>query len=44
MTTEKTRELRVVRPHERDRDTAQTPGMEREAGVAASTVGAEKIW
>ena len=37
-------ELRVVRPHERDKGTAQTPGMQREAGVAASTVGAEKIW
>lgn len=37
-------ELRVVRPHERDKGTAQTPGMRREAGVAASTVGAEKIW
>lgn len=36
--------LRVVRPHERDASTAQTPGMHREAGVAASTVGAEKIW
>ncbi len=37
-------ELRVVKPHERDAGTAQTPGMRREAGVAASTVGAEKIW
>ena len=37
-------ELRVVRPHERDKGTAQTPGMHREAGVAASTVGAERIW
>jgi uncharacterized RmlC-like cupin family protein len=37
-------ELRVVRPHERDKDTAQTPGMQREAGVASSTCGAEKIW
>src|SRR3972149_6927260 len=37
-------ELRVVRPHERDRGTAQTPGMQREAGVAASTVGAQRIW
>lgn len=37
-------ELRVVRPHERDVSTAQTPGMQREAGVAASTVGAERIW
>jgi uncharacterized RmlC-like cupin family protein len=37
-------ELRVVRPHERDSSTAQTPGMQRAAGVAASTVGARKIW
>jgi len=37
-------ELRVVRPHERDKGTAQTPGMQREAGVSASTVGAERIW
>ena len=36
--------LRVVRPHERDKSTAQTPGMQREAGVSASTVGAERIW
>ena len=39
-----TPELRVVRPHERDRSTAQTPGMQREAGVAATTVGAQKLW
>lgn len=38
------REVRVVRPEERDTGTAQTPGMQREAGVAASTVGAEKLW
>ena len=38
------KQLRIVRPHERDKGTAQTPGMAREAGVAASTVGAEKIW
>jgi uncharacterized RmlC-like cupin family protein len=37
-------ELKVVRPNERDLGTAQTPGMHREAGVAGSTVGAEKIW
>ena len=37
-------ELRVVRPGERDRATGQTPGMRREAGVAASTVGARKLW
>jgi uncharacterized RmlC-like cupin family protein len=36
--------LRVVRPYERDASTAQTPGMHREAGVAGSTVGAERIW
>ena len=39
-----TKQLRIVRPHERDRATAQTPGMAREAGVSATTVGAEKIW
>ncbi len=38
------KQLRVVRPDERDKSTAQTPGMQREAGVAASTVGAERIW
>jgi len=38
------RGLRAVRPHERDKSTAQTPGMQREAGIAASTVGAERIW
>lgn len=38
------REVRVVRPAQRDKSTAQTAGMQREAGVAASTVGAEKIW
>ena len=37
-------EVRVVRPGERDKSTAQTPGMQREAGVAAATVGAEKLW
>ncbi len=37
-------ELKVVRPHERDKDTGQTPGMHREAGVSGSTVGAENIW
>lgn len=37
-------ELQVIRPHQRDVSTAQTPGMHREAGVAASTAGAKKIW
>ncbi len=39
-----TRTLRVIRPADRDAGTAQTPGMRREAGVAASTVGAQKLW
>jgi uncharacterized RmlC-like cupin family protein len=37
-------DLRVVRPGDRDKGTAQTPGMQREAGVAATTVGAEQLW
>ena len=37
-------DVRVVRPHERDKGTAQTSGMQREAGIAASTVGAQKLW
>ena len=37
-------DVRVVRPHERDAGTAQTPGMRREAGVASSTVGADALW
>ena len=37
-------ELRVIRPHERDRSTAQTPGMDREAGIAETTVGARDLW
>ena len=37
-------DIRVVRPHERDKGTAQTSGMQREAGVSASTVGAQKLW
>ncbi len=44
MTSTHTPTLRIVRPHERDAGTAQTPGMAREAGVAASTVGARKLW
>jgi uncharacterized RmlC-like cupin family protein len=44
MTERETTTLRVVHPSDRDRSTAQTPGMQREAGVAATTVGAEKLW
>jgi uncharacterized RmlC-like cupin family protein len=37
-------DVRVIRPQERDESTAQTPGMTRYAGVAASTAGASGIW
>jgi uncharacterized RmlC-like cupin family protein len=37
-------EIRVVKPDQRDAATAQTPGMTRVAGVAASTCGASGIW
>lgn len=34
----------IVRPADRDPDTAQTPGMRRLAGVATSTCGASGVW
>ena len=37
-------DIRVIRPHERDAGTAQTPGMTRVAGVAAGTCGSTGIW
>jgi len=37
-------EIRVVWPQERDKGTTRTARMQREAGVASSTAGAEKIW
>lgn len=37
-------EVRVVKPHQRDTSTAQTPGMFRAEGAGAKTVGAESIW
>jgi uncharacterized RmlC-like cupin family protein len=37
-------EIRIVRPHERDAGTAQTPGMTRVAGISAATAGASSIW
>ena len=37
-------ELRVVHPSDRDCGTSQTPGMSREEGVGAATVGAEALW
>jgi uncharacterized RmlC-like cupin family protein len=36
--------VRIVRPHERDANTAQTPGMQRIAGIAHTTVGSQTIW
>jgi uncharacterized RmlC-like cupin family protein len=37
-------EVRIVRPNERDAATAQTPGMVRVAGIAASTAGSSSLW
>lgn len=37
-------ELRVVRRDQCSNETAQTPGMDRKAGVARDTAGAEKLW
>jgi len=36
--------VRVVRPEQRDRGTAQTPGMDRAEGIGARTVGARGLW
>lgn len=36
--------IKVVRPWERDKSTAQTVGMIREAGVSQETTGAKTIW
>jgi uncharacterized RmlC-like cupin family protein len=37
-------DIRIVRPHERDAGTAQTPGMTRVAGVSAKTCGSSGVW
>lgn len=37
-------DVSVIRPDQRDASTAQTPGMTRVAGVAASTCGASGVW
>jgi uncharacterized RmlC-like cupin family protein len=37
-------ELKVVRPPQRDRSTAQTPGMDRAEGIGARTTGATAVW
>lgn len=37
-------EVKIVKPHQRDTSTAQTPGMHRAEGCGAKTVGAEHLW
>jgi uncharacterized RmlC-like cupin family protein len=37
-------EIRIIRPHQRDAGTAQTPGMTRIAGVSAATAGSSGVW
>ena len=37
-------DIRIIRPHQRDAGTAQTPGMVRTAGVSLRTCGAGGIW
>jgi uncharacterized RmlC-like cupin family protein len=39
-----TKEVRVIKPKDRDASTAQTPGMHREEACGAKTVGAEHLW
>lgn len=36
--------VKVIRPHERDAGTAQTPGMKREAAISAALTGSEGLW
>ena len=36
--------VRVIRPGERDRGTAQTPGMTRETAIDGRMVGASNLW
>ncbi len=36
--------VNVIRPHERDAATAQTPGMKRESGISASLCGSSGLW
>jgi uncharacterized RmlC-like cupin family protein len=36
--------LKIVKPKDRDRGTAQTPGMVREAGISTETAGVATIW
>lgn len=36
--------VHVIRPEQRDRGTAQTPGMRREAAISSALTGAKGIW
>ncbi|RLT44019.1 MAG: cupin domain-containing protein [Chloroflexi bacterium] len=36
--------VQLIRPGDRDRGTAQTPGMSREAGICAETTEATGLW
>jgi uncharacterized RmlC-like cupin family protein len=36
--------VHVIRPHERDGGTAQTPGMRREAAISAKLTGSTGLW
>ena len=36
--------VKIIGPNDRDCGTAQTPGMEREAGISAKLTGAEGLW
>ena len=36
--------VKVIRPHERDSGTAQTPGMKREAGISEKLTHSHGLW
>jgi uncharacterized RmlC-like cupin family protein len=36
--------VKIIKPNERDRGTAQTPGMRREAGISAGTASSAGLW
>ena len=36
--------VEITRPGDRDCGTAQTPGMQREAGISKETTGSETLW
>lgn len=38
------KEVRLVRPSERNRDTAQSPGLHRETAIDRNSVGARTLW